>query len=209
MERFSFRRTYCEIVEEADKLFALSDKDKLQWYEGIIHYALDNVDPIFDNEALALVWKAFINDTGKSLKDSCVYDDTRKLNKAGVTKNALSPELATIIANLWNTTCAPVLPKVIDIKGTRKTKLLLRMTEAECGESNEARVEWCNKLFTKCAETPFLKGENNHHWRASFDWLIGNDKNWKKVLEGRYDDADAATKNLDNESADYWTKGLK
>jgi hypothetical protein len=39
----------------------------------------------------------------------------------------------------------------------------------------------------RAATTPFLSGEGARGWRASFDWLIANDTNVRKVLEGAYD----------------------
>jgi hypothetical protein len=36
------------------------------------------------------------------------------------------------------------------------------------------------------AATPFLAGDGNRGWRASFDWLIANRSNARKVLEGEY-----------------------
>jgi hypothetical protein len=43
----------------------------------------------------------------------------------------------------------------------------------------------------RAAATPFLAGEGARGWRASFDWLITNDTNVRKVIEGVYDAADA------------------
>ena len=40
-----------------------------------------------------------------------------------------------------------------------------------------------------CASTPFLTGQNDRHWWADFDWLITNNTNLLKVLEGKYSDA--------------------
>jgi hypothetical protein len=37
------------------------------------------------------------------------------------------------------------------------------------------------------AATPFLAGEGARGWRASFDWLIANDTNVRKVIEGAYE----------------------
>ena len=34
----------------------------------------------------------------------------------------------------------------------------------------------------------FLTGNNDRKWKADIDWLISNDTNIIKVLEGKYDD---------------------
>jgi len=39
----------------------------------------------------------------------------------------------------------------------------------------------------RAAATPFLCGEGPGGWRANFDWIVANDTNYLKVLEGRYD----------------------
>jgi hypothetical protein len=39
----------------------------------------------------------------------------------------------------------------------------------------------------KAAATPFCLGVNDRGWKADFDWLIANDTNAAKVLEGKYD----------------------
>ena len=38
----------------------------------------------------------------------------------------------------------------------------------------------------RAAATPFLAGDGNRGWQASFDWLIANRSNARKVLEGEY-----------------------
>jgi hypothetical protein len=39
----------------------------------------------------------------------------------------------------------------------------------------------------KAASTPFCLGLNDRGWRMDFDWLVANDTNATKVIEGRYD----------------------
>jgi len=41
-------------------------------------------------------------------------------------------------------------------------------------------------IFNTIVETPFLSGQNERGWRADFDWIIKNDDNYTKVLEGKY-----------------------
>jgi hypothetical protein len=43
----------------------------------------------------------------------------------------------------------------------------------------------------RAAATPFLAGEGARGWRASFDWLIANDNNVRKVMEGVYDSVES------------------
>ena len=41
----------------------------------------------------------------------------------------------------------------------------------------------------RAAASPFLSGAGERGWRASFDWLLANDTNARKVLDGCYDTA--------------------
>jgi hypothetical protein len=45
----------------------------------------------------------------------------------------------------------------------------------------------------RAAATPFLAGEGARGWRAHFDWLIANDTNVRKVMEGVYDSVESRT----------------
>ncbi|MCG6552917.1 MAG: hypothetical protein L7F77_11350 [Candidatus Magnetominusculus sp. LBB02] len=47
-------------------------------------------------------------------------------------------------------------------------------------------TEW-EEVFKKIAANPFLSGKNKDNWQATFDWIIKNDNNSQKVLDGYYD----------------------
>ena len=51
----------------------------------------------------------------------------------------------------------------------------------------EAALPLIHLLFEKMMQSKFLRGDNKRGWKASFDWLFENDKNWVKVYEGNYD----------------------
>ncbi len=53
--------------------------------------------------------------------------------------------------------------------------------------------DWWRTLFQKVAGTPFLRGKNPRGWTASLDWILENDTNVMRVLEGAYDGERAAT----------------
>jgi hypothetical protein len=58
------------------------------------------------------------------------------------------------------------------------------------------KIEKWTELFNKVLETPFVCGANDRGWAADFDWLIANDTNFIKVLEGKY--GKAKKKNTSN-----------
>lgn len=81
---------------------------------------------------------------------------------------------------LWNEHCGS-LPRVEKISKKRQEKIKARLRE-------EPHLEYWEKIFRKTTANSFLNGsDNNRGWRASFDWLMTNDTNHVKVLEGQYD----------------------
>ena len=68
--------------------------------------------------------------------------------------------------------------KVNKLTDSRKKKLLARLQEQ--GKENII------KAIDIASESDFLKGKNDRNWKMDFDWLIANDTNIVKVLEGKY-----------------------
>ena len=62
-------------------------------------------------------------------------------------------------------------------------------------EYNLGTFEEC---FKKVQASDFCKGENERGWQADFDWLIKNDNNMVKVLEGKYDNKNGGNSNGGN-----------
>ena len=87
------------------------------------------------------------------------------------------------IRDLWNETCRG-FNNVHTLSKSRKAKIGVRVTEMG---GVEKAMETIEKLFRKVSESKFLNGDNDRSWKASFDWLFENDKNWVKVMEGNYD----------------------
>ena len=87
------------------------------------------------------------------------------------------------IKELWNAVCIGY-PKLHSLSESRKNKMRNRM--AEMGGAEKA-LPLLREIFTKMQASNFLRGDNKRGWKASFDWLFENDKNWVKVYEGNYD----------------------
>lgn len=79
------------------------------------------------------------------------------------------------IVVLYNEICVS-LPRVKAITENRCKKLHARWT---------GDIEIFRELFTQAERSEFLRGNNDRHWKADFDWLI-NEQNMAKVLEGKY-----------------------
>lgn len=94
-------------------------------------------------------------------------------------KEADADEL-TAAVDTFNRLC-PQLPRVTTCNQSRRRKLRARLTEMG---GLDAWVTLCNRM----SASRFLTGAGGGSWRATFDWLLTNDTNWRRVLEGNYDD---------------------
>ena len=86
----------------------------------------------------------------------------------------------------WNKS---LYPKIKMLTEQRKIKLRARLNEKDF-------VDNFNKILKLVKETPFLQGDNDNGWQADFDWIIKNDTNYIKVLEGKYKKGNKNTSQL-------------
>lgn len=86
------------------------------------------------------------------------------------------------VVSLYHSICVDY-SKLETLSATRKNKIKLRFKEMGC-DYNKLET-----LFRKMQDSKFMKGDNSRNWKAGFDWLFQNDKNWPKVLEGKYDNS--------------------
>lgn len=68
------------------------------------------------------------------------------------------------------------LPRITKMTEGRVARLRRRMKDEEFA------IEY-PKALRYMARTPFYIGENDRGWRASVDWFLKNDENWRKPLE--------------------------
>lgn len=94
------------------------------------------------------------------------------------------PLPAKKIADMWNATCTSY-PKIFTLSDARKNKIRIRVEEMG---GIEKAMPIMQTIFKKMQESKFLKGESKRGWKASFDWVFENAKNWVKVWEGNYDE---------------------
>ena len=108
--------------------------------------------------------------------------DSEQEDEPGKPEKAESVPYAKI-RDLWNESCK-ALNAVHVLSKSRKAKISVRITEMG---GVEKAMETITELFRKVSESKFLNGDNDRSWKASFDWVFENDKNWIKVMEGNYD----------------------
>jgi hypothetical protein len=105
-------------------------------------------------------------------------NQTDPLTRPTLESNPSSLTAQEIVAH-WNAQVN--LPRVQKLTPGRRKKLETRLRDPDFAANCLAVIEQINR-------TPFLTGDNDRGWKASLDWLAGNEDNWVKVSEGRYDD---------------------
>ena len=95
------------------------------------------------------------------------------------------------IKDLYNSICKD-LSKVRSISSSRKRHLKARWKQFEYS------LDTFEECFKKVQVSDFCKGKNERGWQADFDWLIKNDNNMVKVLEGKYDNKNGGNSNGGN-----------
>ena len=125
-------------------------------------------------------------DTGNPHMDNPDVDNQTLLStnelitKEPITNKKTSKVPYKKIKNLYNDICKS-LPYIRKLSDRRKTNVNARWNE-------EKDIEIFAKVFTKAEQSSFLTGNNNRGWTADFDWIIGNNNNFNKILEGKYED---------------------
>jgi hypothetical protein len=89
------------------------------------------------------------------------------------------------LLDLWRAVCVPAgfaTVRVFDDELRRKASSRLR---------EEPDLTVWREVFTRIAASPFCRGDAGSNgrkaWRADFRWIVANESNRAKVLEGRYD----------------------
>lgn len=119
--------------------------------------------------------KRELNGEERRKKKEEIKEDTRANKEQAHLK--FSPEE---FIEVWNENCGP-LPKVKRLSNARRTKIKARARE---GPNLD---EW-RTCIRKIAGSSFCCGKSDSGWIATLTWLIKNDDNYDKVIEGQYDD---------------------
>jgi len=92
------------------------------------------------------------------------------------TVNKNEKEISNIL-EFWNSLADRLkITKLRSLTKSRLVKYRKRVKEGLMIEDLESAIK----------EQPFLTGDNDRGWMVSFDWLVANDTNWVKVIEGKY-----------------------
>lgn len=115
------------------------------------------------------------------LNNKYINNNSSCLNRQE-TETTVSPKVDfDKIINLYHSICKSY-PRILKLSDARKRKVTIRFKDEMKGD-----FKLLETLFVKMEESKFLRGDNQRGWKATFDWLFSNDKNWVKVAEGNYD----------------------
>lgn len=113
------------------------------------------------------------------LRNSCVtVTQPGKIRKDKIRKDKKRGEEKEKISLMWNAT---QLPKIERWSQDRLEKLSLRLQSEHFRNSIET-------VISKLSQSKFALGGGRDGWKVSIDWILANDTNYVKVLEGKYDD---------------------
>ena len=102
------------------------------------------------------------------------------------------------IVDMYHSICKSY-PRVVKLSEARKNKIRIRFEEME------ENMDTLRTIFEKMEASKFMRGDNKAGWKAFFDWVFENEKNWCKIFEGNYDNKNGKASNGKNSSVnDEW-----
>jgi hypothetical protein len=123
-------------------------------------------------------------DKTESKSNSLQTNASKTKNTPSALQTSPSPET---LREIWQQERGP-LSEVRELSPEREVRCRERISHARSKGKNIAQfLADFREAVARSAATPFLCGEGPGGWSANFDWLILNDTNYLKVIEGRYD----------------------
>ncbi len=135
-----------------------------------------------------------INNTNNHISSSLHSED---YSIADATEDVLTAKELNDFVFYWNSKL-PLL-KISKFTEVRKQKLRVRLKEV----TDSTPTDTLRLLVDNVANSSFLQGDNNRGFKGTIDWVIKNESNFTKVLEGRYNDATKETATTSKPSSSY------
>ncbi len=130
-------------------------------------------------DAIALEQSSFKASSEKENIVSGASVPTEEEKPANGKKKGKDVDFNAVVA-MYHTEC-PSFPRIVKVSEARKAKIRIRLEEMK------GDFDVIKKVFQKLEDSKFCRGDNKNGWKASFDWIFENEKNWVKVYEGNYD----------------------
>jgi len=174
-----------ELIKIYDTLSNLGTIHKELWSNKIIYSAkfVENIQDAYKRRNNECTTFANLCSTLKikckhkyDLWGQIAYINTQSKEEDSIENKIIEDKNAVL--ELWNTFATQNnLSKIQSLGDSRKKKLLTRQQEEFFN---------LNNIFAKIKTSDFLLGRSSD-WKVSFDWLIENETNYIKVIEGNYE----------------------
>ena len=115
--------------------------------------------------------------TNKDKRREVKTSEVKTKEEERVENSAKADPAFSEVVNFWNSKENLHQAKLTN---SRRAKLKARLADKDFSEGYKTAIE-------KISASKFCTGENDRGWKATFDWLLANDTNYVKVLEGKYD----------------------
>lgn len=150
--------------------------------QDLLFKALENDIYEYDTD-LWDEWKKSHQEFYDELKDYSPTKPVKKVKKVGRGKgDPEATKLSEEIVNAWNKSVCRngnKIPQITELTLDRRDKIRARM---------ESKMPW-RQVFVKINQSQWLQGlKEGREFRCTFDWVFVNDKNWRKIFEGNYQD---------------------
>jgi len=106
----------------------------------------------------------------------------------------------TAILDVFNEVL-PELPRAETLTSSRIQTLKLRINEDPARQI----LDWWRRYFERVRLFPWLMGNNPNNWKATFDWLIG-ENGMRKVIEGGFAQAPRSCQEYSPEELREWQR---
>lgn len=170
---------YCKSKNPITATINIDKKDMPKLLEAL-DSKLSNIETIEDKlelDSLLLSYEHSTKSSNVLVEGNKVYiEDSKPEEDEESSKCNMTP----IFIDNWNKLADMCeLSKISTFSSKRKKHFATRMKECLFSDN-------LNQIFTNIANSKFLTGDNDRGWKIDVDWLIANDSNYIKVLEGKY-----------------------
>lgn len=120
------------------------------------------------------------NESSKVDRNESNIDSTVKSQLTHKEEEEEAPLTGEALVEYWNS--KGNLPTIRKFTHQRQLKLKARMKERLFTEN------W-KGIIDRVSASPFCTGQKGRGWKADVGWILDNDTNYVKVLEGKYEDS--------------------
>ena len=201
-ERFWSDRILEELQEQQERTASAKRSASARWKPSQCERNANAMQTHSDSNAITRHNKTIqdnINITdAKASASSSAEDEVKSGSEEGLLIPGIEAENSKLltakqcdeVVEFWNKTIKESganYSQVRTVTDGRRDKVRVRWREFEkLGDPKQVYRE----IVAKACASSFLQGASGARgFKASFDWIFVNDKNWVKILEGNYDDS--------------------